>query len=217
MKLCIQSSLFFLFCCPLPSFAEYQIVGEGLGRITKIEIEAGVKVDASYFNQDGKDFYFTAYWEISLDKASQDKAKINATFDLGDHYVLAKSNRMIGVTRQEFYEFQYLIEGIGNWNDQEKVFSYVVEPIGADKGNASEVVFSRRPACKKISGLLASRACKAFLASSLELEGVRLRIKFKEDLSNFEGHGILTQHGGDGITESLTKMTISFSGKTSPK
>ena len=68
-----------------------------------------------------------------------------------------------------------------------------------------------------MSGLLASWACKAFLASSLELEGVRLKIKFKEDLSDFEGHGILTQHGGDGFTESLTKMTISFSGKTTSK
>ena len=132
---------FFLFCWPLPSFAEYQIVGEGPVRITKIEIEAGVKVDASYFNQDGKDFYFTAYWEISLDKASQDKAKINATFDLGDHYVLAKSNRMIGVTWQDFYKFQYLIEGVGIWKYQEKVFSYLVELIGANQGNVPEVAF----------------------------------------------------------------------------
>ncbi len=215
MKLFYQCSLFFLFWFPLPIFAEYKIVGEGPVRIDKIEIEAGVKVDAAYFNQDGEDFYFTAYWKISPDKSSLDKAKMKVIFDLGDHYVLAKSNRMIGVTRQDFYNFQYLIEGIGNWNDEEKSFSYVVDPIGADIGNASEVAFSRRPACKKISGLLASRACKTFLASSLELEGVRLRIKFKEDLSDFEGHGILTQHGGIGFTESLTKITISFSGKTS--
>ena len=138
-------------------------------------------------------------------------------FDFGGHYVLAKSNRMIGVTWQDFYNFQYLLEGNGNWNNEEKILSYVVEPIGADIGNASGVAFSRLPACQKISGLLANRACKAFLASSLELEGVRLKIKFEEDLSNFEGHGILTQHGGIGVTESLTKVTIAFSCKTSAK
>ena len=158
MKLFTQYSLFFLFCCPLSVFAEYQIFGEGPVRITKIEIEAGVKVDATYFNQEGKDFYFTAYWKVSLDKSSLDKSKMKVIFDLGDHYVLAKSNRMIGVTRQDFYNFQYIIEGLGNWNYQEKVLSYVVDPIGADIGNASEVAFARRPSCKKISGLLATRS-----------------------------------------------------------
>ncbi len=93
----------------------------------------------------------------------------------------------------------------------------MIEAIEADMENASEVAFCRRPACQKISGLLAIRACKAFLASSLELEGVRLKIKFEEDLSNFESHGILTQHGGIGVSESLTKVTIAFSGKTSAK
>ena len=70
---------------------------------------------------------------------------------------------------------------------------------------------------KKYQGYLLLVACKAFLASSLELEGVRLNIKFKEDLSDFEGEGILIQHGGIGFTESLTKMTIAFSGKTLSK
>tara|TARA_B100000902_G_scaffold95372_1_gene98178 strand:- start:504 stop:773 length:270 start_codon:yes stop_codon:yes gene_type:complete len=83
-------------------------------------------------------------------------------FDFGDHYVLAKSNRMIGVTRQDFYNFQYLLEGIGNWNNEEKILSYVVEPIGADIGNASGVAFSRLPACQKISGYLLIERARHF-------------------------------------------------------
>ena len=95
-----------------------------------------------------------------------------------------------------------------------RFFNYVVDPVASDKGNASTVSFSKSPDCTKISGLLAGRACRAFLDSSLELEGIRLEVEFAEDFKNFKGEGVFLQHGGSGVSESRTTINIQFLGST---
>ncbi len=138
-------------------------------------------------------------------------------FDLGNHYVVSKSNRIIGTTRQEFYDFQYLVDSVGSWDKVQRTLSYQVEPSGLDNGIASKTSFSKQPSCKKVSGLFSDRACQTFLASSLALEGSELKIKFDDSFSHFEGEGTLVQHGGIGLNESFTTIDISFAGTASPQ
>ena len=208
--------LFFVFIFSVSSNSvERKILAESSVEITQIKIEAGVQVEASYFAQDGEDFSFSADWSFLLDNDYPDKAKIEVIFDLGNHYVVSKSNRIIGITRQEFYDFQYLVDGVGSWDMDQRILFFQIEPTGLDNGIASRTSFSKKPSCKKVSGLFADRACQIFLTSSLALEGIKLKIKFSDTFSHFEGEGTLIQHGGIGLNESFTTIDIYFTGKAS--
>ena len=196
-----------------PVSSQNKISAEVIAEIISIEIEAGVSVDATYYSADGEEFSFFVSWNLNLDKKISNRATFNGVFDLGDHYVLTKSNGLIGVTRQEFYDFKYLVKGNGSWNYAKKLFEYNVKPTEADNGIASLVSFSKPPTCVKISGIFAGRACKVFFSSSLALEGIELKIRFAEDMKSFKGEGIFIQYGGAGLTESRTQIKFKFDDK----
>ena len=182
--------------------------------------DAAVSTDVIFYppgsDKDGKDkpqpFPCDGEWSFTWNGDTTELVSFTGAVRYGDHFIITDAGTLGGVTRQTFYNVTHLLKGEAKWNADTRTLTYLMEPAERDDGRASVVEWDGPPICEKVKGLTAGRACSAFEATSLEIEGLKVDLTFSEDLSSFEGTAVLTQYGGSGMTKSETPMNLTING-----
>lgn len=218
------SSAAFLLTAALSSVATAEATTKSTTATCLLEnpstADAAVKTAVIFYppgaNEKGKDkaapFPCDGEWSFTWDSETPDEVAFQGAVHYGDHFIITDAGTLGGVTRQTFYNLTHHLEGTASWDAATRTLHYELPPKDRDDGRASNVEEDKPAICEKVKGFTAGKACAAFEATSLPIEGLKVELTFSSDLSSFEGRAVLTQFGGSGMTKSETPMVLQLTG-----
>ena len=190
--------------------------GNTSGTVAEVDVHATGKTTVRYRKtdvdpaSDPVPMPFDGEWTFRWDAAKPDSVEFEGVVHLGDYSTdsHAKAFGMNFNTVQSFYDFAQHVRGTAQWNGETRTLTYTMDPEERDDGRASTVSESKPPTCVEET----SRACKAFFKTSPALEGLRLNLKFNEDLNRFDGSVVLIQYGGKGMEKATVEVLLTLRG-----
>ena len=192
--------------------------------LVKVEVDSTGNTTVAYRRTDekawskAKPFTMTGVFTFSWDSAKPTAVDFTGTTDFGTFSsdTHAKVAFMNIKSTQTFYDYVQNVTGTAKWDAATRTLTHVDKPKGDDRrddGRASTVEQSKPAICVEAD----SRACKAFFKTSPELEGLKMKLTFNEDLSSYEGRIVMIQFGGKGMEAAETEIIIGIKGNLADK
>lgn len=144
---------------------------------------------------------FVGSWDIDTQSGA-----IKGNFDLGD-FIVNTTVKVFGTLKATIDQkgINHVFAGKGKWDEQTKVFTYVVPEGGSNSSAASDASGERR--CEG-----SSMVCNSLNSSTPEWEGLIIKVEFSDDMGSFVGQAKALERSGSGFTKSSTVQTFEFSG-----
>jgi hypothetical protein len=190
----------------------------GTGTIDSVDVEAAVSTTVNVFpagtdvdeakESEAKPYPVAAQWQFSWNTDEPNAVDFKVDLDVGEYFTVTDAGTMGGVSIQTFNGVVYHIGGTAQWDASTRTLSYEVPLKKRSDGRASTITQKSDPTCDG-----ATIACKAFLNTTPELEGVAINLVFDESLESFTASMSATQYEGAMFTKNQTDMNMSARGE----
>ena len=190
----------------------------GPGTVDSVDVEASVSTTVRVFpasmdvdkarDADAEPFPIKGKWQFSWDPENPDKVAFTGDLFLGNYFTVTDAGTMGGVSIQTFSGTIHHLAGNATWDASTRTLSYEVPLDKRSDSRGSKISQDADPTCDG-----ATIACKAFLNTTPELEGVGFKLVFDESLDSFTGTMSATQYEGAMFTKNQTDMNITINGQ----
>ena len=195
-------------------------VFSGTGTVDTVDVEASVTTTVRVYPA-GMDvekakeakpepYPFDTKWNFTWHTDQPNAVDFKGVIELGNYFSVTDAGTMGGVSIQTFSGVVQNIGGKARWDESRRTLSYEVPLKKRSDSAASTVSQTADATCEG-----ATIACKAFLNTTPELEGVTVNLVFDESLDSFTGSMSATQYEGAMFTKNQTDMNITVQGQLS--
>lgn len=193
----------------------------GTGTVDSVDVEASVATTVRVFpasmdvdkarDAEAEPFPIEGKWQFSWNTESPETVAFTGDLYLGNYFTVTDAGTMGGVSIQTFSGTVHHLAGNASWNADTRTLSYEVPLKKRSDSRASKTSQDADPTCDG-----ATIACKAFLNTTPELEGLGIKLVFDESLDSFTGTLSATQYEGAMFTKNQTDMNITVNGQVVP-
>ena len=181
---------------PSPA-STYQVTGELVGT----KVEAFVDTDLT-FTPDATPAV-RGVWTV---KPAADAVFFKGDLSLDKHTVETDAGLFGGTAVAPFTGISHKVQGKARWDSQKRRLTYEI-PVGESNAGGGSVYQGKAISCKG-----SSMICDAIGKTNGAWEGLKVNLQFSNDMSRFQGTVMGYEHGGSGMTDSITESHFRITG-----